>query len=422
MTLSRVPTTTKRIQHSMTSDMLSPQYRSRYHPKLPDLFERLHAQNWEPKTLDTIEGWLVETASATVTPPPGPTHRMCEAPNPAPLTTQAISPIRPPLSSTIRPSRIHSLTPKPLPLLPLQATHGNRAPLPPRASRKRKMPEAFNNEEPRHSARLKKMTPPESVGDGLRAKDKKSGPGARGRKMRKPTKDLEAEGVKEKKALITPRHSESEAFASSEETNGNVAHTVQRGIFVEAATSHTLSRSSGRSPSKKSGSPSKASRNLNRRERMQFLTPRISFTTLIATKNKGYLTGRLQTLWLHYISWDDQGIIPTEFKVSNRETKCDHGVANSSHPQEAMRKESDTPNKTRAPVPDHCFGTNRYAEEDYNLIKATITDVLSMADKYRHSGCTEAHWVSFVVNPLLSLVRRLRRYQKEGSKIAVVDL
>lgn len=85
---------------------------------------------------------------------------------------------------------------------------------------------------------------------------------------------------------------------------------------------------------------------------------------------------------------------------------------------------SDTPNKTRAPIPDEYFGASyvRYAKEDYDPMKVTITDVLSMADQYRHSGCTEAHWVSVVVNPLLSLVRRLRCYQNEGSKIEVVDL
>ncbi len=89
-----------------------------------------------------------------------------------------------------------------------------------------------------------------------------------------------------------------------------------------------------------------------------------------------------------------------------------------------MRKESDTPNRTKAPISDHSFGASysKHAEEDYDSIEVTIRDVLSMADSYRHSGCTEAHWVSVVVNPLLSLVRRLRRYQKEGSKIAVVDL
>ena len=89
-----------------------------------------------------------------------------------------------------------------------------------------------------------------------------------------------------------------------------------------------------------------------------------------------------------------------------------------------MRKESDTPNKTNPPIPDHCFGAScsKYAEADYNDMEITIRNVLSKADKYRHSGCTEAHWLFVVVNPLLSLVQRLRRYQKEGSKIAVVDL
>ena len=275
----------------MASDMLSPQYRSRYHPKLPDLFERLHAQSWELKTVDTIEDWLVE--STTVTRPPDPAHPISEA--------------QPPPSTT-RPCRIHSFTPTPLSLLPLQPTYGNRAPLPPRTSRKRKMSET---EEPRQSARLKKMPPPESVGNGLQAKERQGGPSARGRKTKKPRKDSEAEGVK------------IEALKSSKETSADRAHTLQQGILVEAAASYTPSKSSGRSPSKKSGSPSKTSRTLNKRERMQYLTPPILFKTLIATKNKGALTGRLQTLWLNYISWDDQAIIPTAFKVRNRETKRD---------------------------------------------------------------------------------------------------
>ena len=286
--------------------MLSPQYRSRYHPKLPDLFERLHAQSWELKTVDTIEDWLVE--STTVTRPPDPAHPISEAQTPIPCTTQAISPLRPLHPSTTRPCRIHSFTPTPLSLLPLQPTYGNRAPLPPRTSRKRKMSE---NEEPRQSARLKKMPPPESVGDVLQAKEKQSGPSARGRKTKKPRKDSEAEGVKIK------------ALKSSKETCADGAHTLQQGIVVEAAASYTPSRSSGRSLSKKSGSPSKTSRTLNKRERMQYLTPPILFKTLIATKNKGALTGRLQTLWLNYINWDDQAIIPTAFKVRNRETNRD---------------------------------------------------------------------------------------------------
>ena len=309
--------TTKRIQHPMTLDMVSPKYRSRYHPKLPDLFERLHAQNCEPKTLDIIEDWLGKTAFTTVTQPPDPTLPLSEAQKFVPFTTQATSSLRQLRSSSALPSHIHSLTPKPPRLLPLQLTHGNRAPFPPRPNRKRKM---SANEIPRQSARLKKMTPPDLVGDELPAKEKQSGPSVRGRKIQKPSKDSGAEGVKQGKAMIIPSGSGDEA--SSEETSGGRAPTVQQGIMVGAAASYTLSRSSGRSPSKKYTSPTKGSPTLNRRERMQFLTPHILFTTLIATKDEGHLTGRLQILWLDYTKWNNQAIVPTELKVSSCETNC----------------------------------------------------------------------------------------------------
>ena len=277
------------------------------------------------------------------------------------------------------------------------------------------------NEKPRQSARLKKVTPPDLVGDGLPAKEKQSGHSARGRKMQKPSKDSGAEGVKQGKAITIPTRSGDEA--SAEETSGDRAPTGQQGILVGAAASYTLSRSSGRSPSKKSSSPTKGSRTLSKRERMQFLTPRIIFTTLKATKDKGHVTARLQTLWLDYINWDNKAIVPTELKVSLlRDEAC--GVADSCYLQEILRKAADTPLKTKPSIPDEWFGAPyaRYAKEDHDLMKATITDVLSMADQYRHSGCTEAHWVSVVVSPLLSLVRRLTCYQDEGSKIEVVDL
>ena len=285
--------------------MMSPQYRSRHHPKLPDLFERLHAQTWEPKTVDTIKDWLVE--STTVTRSPDHTRPLSEAQKPLLYTTQH--------PSTTQPSRTNSFTPTPLNPLPLQPTNGNRAPLPPRATRKRKMSES---EEPRQSARLKKMPPPESFGDWLQAKEKQSGPSARGRKMKKPMKDSEAEGGK-----VETEGSKLEAVTTSKETSKHGAHTLQQRIPLEAAASSTQSRSSGRSPSKKPGSPSKTSRTLNKRERMQYLTPPILFKTLRVTKHEGYLTGRLQSLWLNYINWGDKAIVPTAFKVRNPEKKRD---------------------------------------------------------------------------------------------------
>ena len=89
-----------------------------------------------------------------------------------------------------------------------------------------------------------------------------------------------------------------------------------------------------------------------------------------------------------------------------------------------MNKEFDTANRTRPLLSDECFSAlhHRYAADDYTLMRATITDVLEMADEYRYSGCTEAHWTSIVVSPLLNLVRRLNRYQSKDSKMAVLDL
>ena len=165
---------------------MATQYRSTFHPKIPDLFERLHAQNCKLKTVDTIEDWLGETAFTTGAPPPDPTPPLSEAQNSVPLITQATSPLRPHRSSSVLPPHIHSLTAKPPRLLPHQPTHGNRVPLPPRPNRKRKM---STNEIPRQSARLKKSSPSESVGDGLPAKEKQSGPSVRRRKIQKRSKD-----------------------------------------------------------------------------------------------------------------------------------------------------------------------------------------------------------------------------------------
>ena len=84
----------------------------------------------------------------------------------------------------------------------------------------------------------------------------------------------------------------------------------------------------------------------------------------------------------------------------------------------------DTPNKTKPLIPDDCFGAplTKYAIDDHGLMRSTIVDILDMARKYRHSGCTEPHWSSLVVSPLLNLVRRLKRYQKVDSKLEVIDL
>ena len=92
--------------------------------------------------------------------------------------------------------------------------------------------------------------------------------------------------------------------------------------------------------------------------------------------------------------------------------------------QKEINKEFDTPDKTKPLISDDCFGAlqDRYVADDYTLMRLTIADVLDLADEYRHSGCTEAHWNSIVVNPILNLVRRLKRFQRKDSKLCVLDL
>lgn len=86
---------------------------------------------------------------------------------------------------------------------------------------------------------------------------------------------------------------------------------------------------------------------------------------------------------------------------------------------------SDTPTKSRVDIPPGLFGSSldKYIEEDHTLVWMTVSDVLENADKYRHSGCTEAHWISVVVSPLLHLVRRLKRHQEKAeTKLEVLDM
>ena len=68
------------------------------------------------------------------------------------------------------------------------------------------------------------------------------------------------------------------------------------------------------SRSKKPGSPSKGLVTVNKKERMKFMMPRITFKTLIDTNKTGNLKGKLQKLWQH-INWHEQKVIPSAFKV-----------------------------------------------------------------------------------------------------------
>ena len=73
-------------------------------------------------------------------------------------------------------------------------------------------------------------------------------------------------------------------------------------------------------------------------------------------------------------------------------------------------------------IPDECFGAlqDQYTLDDIILVQVIFKDVRDMAAEYRHNDCTEGHWCSIVVMPLLNLVRQLKRFQKVDSKTAVL--
>lgn len=178
-------------------------------------------------------------------------------------------------------------------------------------------------------------------------------------------------------------------------------------------------------PSEKSNSPSKSfsQKNLDNRQRMRFLTPRIEFRTLTDTKNAGYLKDMLLQLWQH-IDGHELRIIPAAFKVSLVDYRLNLVMLTMTLRQDDIKETCDTPNKTKPPISEDYFGapSYQYSEADHTFVRSNIEDILRMADQYRHSGCTDAHWMAIVVSLLLNLVRRLQRYQMPDSEIVVLKM
>ena len=83
-----------------------------------------------------------------------------------------------------------------------------------------------------------------------------------------------------------------------------------------------------------------------------------------------------------------------------------------------------TPLKSKKSISDAAFGSAiaNYRGTDPQLLWFTIQDVVQQAAQYRNSGCTEAHWTSVVISPLLNLVRRMERFQAEGMGLKVLDV
>ena len=88
---------------------------------------------------------------------------------------------------------------------------------------------------------------------------------------------------------------------------------VFAGGYVKLPMASSTPSKTPSSPSKKVGSPSKGLV-VNKRERMKFMEPRVTFTTLQDTNVSGYLTGKLQKLW-HDMDWYEPKVIPSAFKV-----------------------------------------------------------------------------------------------------------
>ena len=44
------------------------------------------------------------------------------------------------------------------------------------------------------------------------------------------------------------------------------------------------------------------------------------------------------------------------------------------------------------------------------------------ADESRHMGYHESHWIAYIVSPMLNLVSKLKRYNKDGMRIRALDM
>ncbi|KAL9632467.1 MAG: hypothetical protein Q9164_005303 [Protoblastenia rupestris] len=159
------------------------------------------------------------------------------------------------------------------------------------------------------------------------------------------------------------------------------------------------------SPIKSTSTSSKASVSMTKRDRMAFLSPAIEFSSISSIKEKLTLPKTVLTLWTEYLRPHDGPYIPAKLK-------------------DRIRAVLDTPIKSRPQINDAAFGPSllNYRGTDPKLIWSTIDDVVKQADRFRDRICTEAHWISVVISPLLNLVRRLQRFDREKMELEVLDI
>lgn len=227
------------------------------------------------------------------------------------------------------------------------------------------------------------------------------------------TKDVEAKAKEgEESGMVTRARSQakvSSAVSSDKENGGTV-----RSAGIEAQVIPLFSEPSARpgsplkskSSSSRPGSPTKSTKapaSMTTRERLILLNPPVSFFPRVYFGQLGNkMPPAVKILWVNHIESDGEGTIPEALKA---------------------RIPQQTPNKSKPKVPKMCFSDNtRYKPGEYDRIWIAITDVLINADRYRHEGYHESHWISYVVSPMLNLVSKLECFNKDGKRIKALDI
>ena len=268
------------------------------HPKPPNTFDILRAQAKAPKTTDGVQDWLDQAHPAPLKPIISATEKAHPLPPPSHLTRR--------LRST-------GLTSRSVIALPLQPTDGNRLPPLTRVNLKRKIPDSSNVKR-RESPRKGRNTPLVLI-DG--ANDEEVVAGKASKRRQKPASNDEEDG--------TVQDTEgSSSLGKDLPGRGHVAgwREIPDDTQNSSAEPSSPSKTTNSRSKKSSSSPSKKLPQVTKRERMEFMSPRILFRTIVDTKEEGYLGGKLAELWKH-MNRQERNVIPSALKVSYRVMQSD---------------------------------------------------------------------------------------------------
>ncbi|KAI9790599.1 MAG: hypothetical protein M1816_004930 [Peltula sp. TS41687] len=134
-----------------------------------------------------------------------------------------------------------------------------------------------------------------------------------------------------------------------------------------------------------------------REAKLAFMTPAIRFLRHAEATEYGALPQLVQSLWADHM-------VPN----LNRSDCIPDGL------KDRFNTLLNTPRKSNLTLqPYHFNPTDMFSGPDLDLIWATASDVMYMADRYRNKA-PESHWIGAVVAPLLHLTRRLSQFQRSG--------